>query len=77
MTFENVSASANVYFDSKVVSHSLTLADGAQVTLGLVYPGEYHFATESAERMEMTAGQCSVALDGEEETAVYLAGSHF
>ena len=36
MTFENVSASAvaNVYLDGKVVSHSLTLADGAQVTPG-------------------------------------------
>ena len=79
MTFENVSATAlaNLYFDGKVVSHSLTLADGAKVTLGIIYPGEYHFATESAERMEMTAGQCSVALDGEEESAVYLAGSHF
>lgn len=79
MTFENVSASAlaNVYFDGKVVSHSLTLADGEKVTLGLIYPGEYHFATESAERMEMTAGQCSVTLDGEKEGATYLAGEHF
>ena len=79
MTFENVSATAvaNVYFDGKVVSHSLTLADGAQVTLGLIYPGEYHFATGSAERMEITAGQCSVARDGGEEPVRYCSGEHF
>ena len=79
MNFENVSASAlaNVYFDGKVVSHSLTLADGAQVTLGLVYPGEYHFATESAERMEITAGQCSVTPDGGKEAVIYSSGEHF
>jgi len=79
MHFENVSASAlaNVYFDGKVVSHSLTLADGAKVTLGLVYPGEYHFATESAERMEITAGQCSVTLDGGKEAVIYSSGEHF
>ncbi|MFP6874661.1 MAG: pyrimidine/purine nucleoside phosphorylase [Verrucomicrobiales bacterium] len=79
MTFENVSASAlaNVYFDGEVVSHSLTLADGEKVTLGLIYPGEYHFATESAERMEMTTGQCAVTLDGEKEATIYPAGSHF
>jgi uncharacterized protein YaiE (UPF0345 family) len=79
MTFENVSAPAlaNVYFDGKVVSHSLTLADGEKVTLGLIYPGEYHFATESAERMEITSGQCLVTLDGEKEGATCLAGEHF
>ena len=79
MTFENVSASAlaNVYFDGKVVSHSLTLADGAQVTLGLVYPGEYHFATESAERMEITTGQCSVTPDGGNEAVIHSSGEHF
>jgi len=79
MTFENVSASAlaNVYFDGKVVSHALTLADGEKVTLGLIYPGEYHFATESAERMDITAGQCMVTLDGEKEATIYLSGSHF
>ena len=79
MTFENVSASAiaNIYFDGKVVSHSLVLDDGSKITLGIIYPGEYHFATESAERMEITAGQCSVIQDGGKESLIYFKGESF
>jgi len=35
--FENVSVNklANVYFDGKCVSHSLTLADGTKKSVGL------------------------------------------
>lgn len=79
MNFENVSASAlaNIYFDGKVVSHSLIKADGEKVTLGLIYPGEYHFATEAAERMDITDGACTVTLDGSSESQSYTAGTHF
>ena len=47
-----VTAKANVYFDGKVVSHSVVLSDGAQKTLGLIYPGSYYFNTDQAEQME-------------------------
>ena len=47
---------ANVYFDGKVVSHSLVLPDGNRKTLGLIYPGSVHFGTNAAERMEIIAG---------------------
>jgi uncharacterized protein YaiE (UPF0345 family) len=47
------------------------------VTLGLIYPGEYHFATEAAERMDVTAGNCEVTLDGSGEKQGYGADSHF
>ena len=79
MQFDNVSASAlaNVYFDGKVVSHSLTKTDGEKVTLGLIYPGEFHFATEAAERMDITGGACLVTLDGSEEARKYDAGTYF
>lgn len=79
MEFKNVTAAAkaNVYFDGKVVSHGIVLEDGTTKTFGLIYPGSYHFATEAAERMEITDGACSVILDGSEETAVYKAGEHF
>lgn len=79
MTFENVTAAAlaNVYFDGKVVSHSLTRADGQKVTLGLIHAGDFHFGTEAAERMEITAGQCTVILDGSEEANSYQAGTFF
>ncbi|MFP6856462.1 MAG: pyrimidine/purine nucleoside phosphorylase [Roseibacillus sp.] len=79
MTFENVTATAlaNVYFDGKVISHSLAKANGQKVTLGLIYPGEYHFATEIAERLDLTGGECTVTLDGSEEAQSFQAGTHF
>lgn len=70
-------AIANVYFDGKVVSHTIITADGARKTLGLIYPGEYHFGTEAAELMEISAGSCEVQLDGEEGFKTYAAGTSF
>jgi uncharacterized protein YaiE (UPF0345 family) len=68
---------ANVYFDGKVVSHSVLFADGSKKTLGLIYPGSYHFGTDAAERMEMVAGACKVTLDGHTEVKAYSAGEYF
>jgi len=72
-----VHTKANVYFDGKVVSHTVIVADGAEKTLGLIYPGSYHFGTGAAERMEITAGSCTVTLDGTTETKSYAAGQFF
>lgn len=79
MQFANVTATAkaNVYFEGKVVSHSIVLPDGSKKTLGLIYPGSYHFGTAAAERMEISDGTCSVVLDGSDQTLSYDAGSHF
>ena len=68
MYFSNVTAiaKANVYFDGKVVSHTILFPDGAKKTLGLIYPGKFHFGTGKAERMEIIAGACRVKIDGEE-----------
>lgn len=68
---------ANVYFDGKVVSHTIQCPDGSKKTLGLIYPGRYHFATDQAERMEIVAGACSVKLDGETATKDFPAGQVF
>lgn len=68
---------ANVYFDGKVVSHSLFFSDGSKKTLGLIYPGRFHFGTEKAERMELVAGACSVKLDGTSVVNRYSAGQVF
>lgn len=68
---------ANVYFDGKVVSHSLIRTDGSKVTLGLIYAGAYHFGTGKPERMDIVAGTCTVQLDGDEATAAYTAGCSF
>lgn len=79
MNFENVTAvaKANVYFDGKVVSHSILFGDGSKKTLGLIYPGEYHFGTDAAEEMAITDGTCEVVLDGQETNASYAAGTAF
>jgi uncharacterized protein YaiE (UPF0345 family) len=77
--FEKVTAvaKANVYFDGKVVSHTIVLPDGAKKTLGLIYPGAFHFGTDAAERMEIVAGECRVKIDGSPATADYGAGQSF
>jgi purine/pyrimidine-nucleoside phosphorylase len=77
--FKNVTAlaKANVYFDGKVVSHTILLGDGAQKTLGLIYPGEFHFATDAPERTDIVAGTCRVRLDGASAWQEYAAGTFF
>ncbi len=77
--FENVTAvaKANVYYDGKVVSHTIHPADGSRKTLGLIYPGTYHFGTSAAERMEITSGFCEVKLDGGAVFFSVEAGSSF
>jgi purine/pyrimidine-nucleoside phosphorylase len=68
---------ANVYFEGKVVSHTLLFSDGSKKTLGLIYPGQFHFGTDKAERMELVSGTCQVKLDGRSETLSYSAGQVF
>jgi uncharacterized protein YaiE (UPF0345 family) len=68
---------ANIYFDGKVVSHTVLIPDGSKKTLGLIYPGKFHFGTDKAERMEIVAGNCFVKLDGEETVKPYGAGEVF
>lgn len=72
-----VAAKANVYFDGKVVSHSVLFPDGTKKTLGLIYPGTFHFSTGAPERMEIVAGTCRVTLDGQREVRAYGAGKQF
>lgn len=72
-----VTAEANIYFNGKVVSHTLTLQDGSKKTLGLIFPGTYHFGTDLAEVMEITDGTCSMQLDGSSTTLTYTKGSRF
>ena len=48
-----VATKANVYFDGKVVSHTVLMPDGTKKTLGLIYPGNFHFGTGAPERMEI------------------------
>ena len=72
-----VHTKANIYFDGKVVSHTVLMPDGAKKTLGLIYPGSYHFGTGAPERMEIVAGACRVTLDGSTAAQDYAAGTFF
>lgn len=77
--FEHVTVhtKANLYFDGRVVSHTVLLPDGAKKTLGLIYPGTYHFGTGAPERMELVAGACRVTLDGAATELACAAGRSF
>ena len=77
--FTNVTVltKANVYFDGKVVSHTVQFADGSKKTIGLIYPGAFHFGTKAAERMELVAGNCRVKLDGKPQWKDYAVGQLF
>lgn len=72
-----VDTKANIYFDGKVVSHSVWLADGSKKTLGLIYPGSFHFNTDAPERMDIVAGATRVKIAGEKEWKNYGANTGF
>lgn len=75
--YVTVTCKANLYFDGKVVSHTIVFADGSKKTLGLIYPGAYKFNTELPERMEIIAGACRVRIAGQGEWIGFAAGTWF
>ncbi|MFC9893639.1 pyrimidine/purine nucleoside phosphorylase [Nocardia sp. NPDC127579] len=77
--FENVSVAkqANVYFDGKCVSHSLTMADGTSKSVGVILPATLTFGTAAPETMELVAGECLVTLAGASEPVTYRGGESF
>ncbi|NDP49458.1 MAG: pyrimidine/purine nucleoside phosphorylase [Sulfuriferula multivorans] len=77
--FNNVSvvSKANVYFDGKCVSHSITLEDGSKKSLGVILPATLTFNAGAPEIMESVAGSCRVKLAGEHEWTSYSAGESF
>jgi hypothetical protein len=72
-----VVAKANVYFDGKVVSHTILQADGTRKSVGMIFPGKFHFGTDKAERMQITAGECAAKMDGRAGVKHYAAGQQF
>lgn len=57
---------ANIYYDGKVTSRTVNLADGTTQSLGIMMPGEYTFGTNEAEIMEMLSGELEIKLPNEE-----------
>jgi uncharacterized protein YaiE (UPF0345 family) len=72
----SVKLKANVYFDGGVISHTITTPKSRQ-SVGVIRPGQYHFNTDAAERMDILAGSCRVKLNGENAFKVYEAGRGF
>ncbi|MCW7536422.1 pyrimidine/purine nucleoside phosphorylase [Aquabacterium sp. A7-Y] len=73
----SVNAQANVYFDGKCVSHTLTFADGTRKSVGVILPATLTFNTGAPEVMESVAGACQVKLAGQSEWKHYEAGQSF
>ncbi|MEA3227929.1 MAG: pyrimidine/purine nucleoside phosphorylase [Campylobacterota bacterium] len=57
---------ANIYYDGKVTSRTVELADGNIQSLGIMLPGEYTFGTDEAEIMEIMSGELEIKLPNEE-----------
>ena len=72
-----VSTQANVYFDGKCVSHSLTLADGTKKSVGVVLPSTLTFNTGAPEIMEGVGGHCEVLLPGDSAWRRFGPGERF
>lgn len=77
--FDDVSVicKANVYYEGRVVSHTVLFKDGSRKTLGVIHPGNYNFKTDDPEKMDITAGSCRVRQAGEGQWEGYQAGAFF
>ena len=72
-----VKKEANIYFDGKVASRTVTFADGSTKTLGILQPGEYTFTTEVAELMEILSGELTVRIGATGEWLAVKGGESF
>jgi len=77
--FNNVTITkaANIYFDGKVTSRTVTFADGAKKSLGIMVPGDYEFGTEEKELMEIMSGELDVLLPDSDGWQAIKGGESF
>ena len=73
----SVKTQANVYFDGKCVSHSLTQPNGTQLSVGVILPATLTFNTGAPEIMECVGGSCEFKLKGSTEWQSSKAGEKF
>jgi uncharacterized protein YaiE (UPF0345 family) len=73
----SIQTRANVYFDGKCVSHSITLPDGTKKSVGVILPSSLTFNTGAPEVMELVAGTCRVRLAGSPAWVDYAGGQSF
>ena len=69
MQFDQVSVGkkANVFFDGKCVSHTVTLANGVRKSVGVVLPSTLRFDLSTKEVMEVVDGNAFVSINGAPE----------
>ena len=77
--FNNVKVNkeANIYFDGKVISRTITFVDASIKTLGVMLPGEYEFKTNSKELMEITSGKLEYQLLNNTDWITITDGMNF
>lgn len=73
----SITTQANVYFDGKCVSHTLTRPDGSKLSVGVMLPATLVFNTGAPEIMECVAGSCEYKLDGSSVWSRSAAGESF
>lgn len=73
----SVNPQANVYFDGKCVSHSITFADGSKKSVGVILPATLTFNIGAPEIMECVAGSCEYKLKGADAWVKSSAGEKF
>jgi hypothetical protein len=73
----SVTTRANVYFDGKCVSHSLALAEGTKLSVGVILPASLTFNTGAPEIMECVGGFCEYKLDGSDTWVRSSVGEKF
>jgi uncharacterized protein YaiE (UPF0345 family) len=69
MQFDSVSVGkkANVYFDGKCVSHTVTLPSGERKSVGVILPSTLRFDLSTKEVMEVVDGIAFVSINGQAE----------
>jgi uncharacterized protein YaiE (UPF0345 family) len=71
----SVSKKANIYFDGKCVSHTVTLPDGVRKSVGVILPSTLRFDLSTKEIMEVVEGTAYVSINGQAEKAFTTAQS--
>jgi uncharacterized protein YaiE (UPF0345 family) len=68
-----VDKKANIFFDGKCISHTVTLPDQTRKSVGVILPSTLRFDLTTKEIMEVVDGTAFVSVNGGQEQA-YLAG---
>lgn len=59
-----VAIKANVYFDGKCISHTVTLEDKTRKSIGVILPSTLRFDLTTKETMIVFAGEAFVSING-------------